>query len=110
MEFRFVFWDVLPCKIIVRLHGSTSQKTNLNLILCSYVVTIIGLFLLPPLFPYVRLVLLGKESARERGRGQRSLFEALGEILRSLSSRTSTRQVIFLFWSDRPPRKSKPIV
>jgi hypothetical protein len=54
MKFRFVFWDVLPCKIFVErrvrgtpccwsqhvplrrpstiiLHGSTSQKTNLNL-------------------------------------------------------------------------------
>jgi hypothetical protein len=48
MKFKFVFWDVLPCKIIVDrrfrwwqhvplkrlptiiLHGSTSQKTNLN--------------------------------------------------------------------------------
>jgi hypothetical protein len=65
-KFRFVFWDVLACKIIVRLHGRTSQKTNLNLILCSDVVTIIGLFLLPPLFPFVGLVLLGKESARDR--------------------------------------------
>jgi hypothetical protein len=41
MKFRFVFWDVLTCKIIVDrrfrgtccliLHGSTSQKTNLNM-------------------------------------------------------------------------------
>jgi hypothetical protein len=49
MKFRFAFWDVLPCKIIadrcfrgmgqhvplkrrstIILHGSTSQKTNLN--------------------------------------------------------------------------------
>jgi hypothetical protein len=30
--FIFVFWDVLPCKII---HGSTSQKTNLNFILAA---------------------------------------------------------------------------
>jgi hypothetical protein len=39
MKFRLVFWDVLPCKIIVIiiilfviiiLHGSTSQKTNFN--------------------------------------------------------------------------------
>jgi hypothetical protein len=51
MKFRFIFWDVLPCIIIVDrrfrgtcclhhqgdrpllfiiLHGSTSQKTNLN--------------------------------------------------------------------------------
>jgi hypothetical protein len=48
MKFRFVFWDVLPCKIMrsspwwwrqhvslkrqstIILHGSTSQKTNLN--------------------------------------------------------------------------------
>jgi hypothetical protein len=28
MMFRIVFWDVLPCKMI--LHGSTSQKTILN--------------------------------------------------------------------------------
>jgi hypothetical protein len=54
MKFRFVFWDVLPCKIIVDssplwwsqhvilkrrstiiLHGSTSQKTNLNFILAA---------------------------------------------------------------------------
>jgi hypothetical protein len=34
MKFRFFFWDVLPCKIIVDqiiLHGSTSQKTNLKI-------------------------------------------------------------------------------
>jgi hypothetical protein len=29
MMFRIVFWDVLPCKMII-LHGSTSQKTVLN--------------------------------------------------------------------------------
>jgi hypothetical protein len=44
-KFRFVFWDVLPCKMIVDrrfrgtcyLHhqGSTSQKTNLNFILAA---------------------------------------------------------------------------
>jgi hypothetical protein len=28
MKFRVVFWDVLPCKMIIQ--GSTSQKTNLN--------------------------------------------------------------------------------
>jgi hypothetical protein len=51
MKFRIVFWDVLPCKIIVDrrfrvtyclhhpkrrstiiLHGSTSQKTILNFV------------------------------------------------------------------------------
>jgi hypothetical protein len=55
MEFRIVFWDVLPCKIIVDrrfrgtcclhhqgfrsstiiLHGSISQKTTLNIILAA---------------------------------------------------------------------------
>jgi hypothetical protein len=45
MKFRFVFWDVLPGKIIVdrrfrgacclHHHGSTSQKTNLNFILAA---------------------------------------------------------------------------
>jgi hypothetical protein len=30
--FRIVFWDVQPCKI---LHGSTSQKTILNIILAA---------------------------------------------------------------------------
>jgi hypothetical protein len=36
LKFRFVFWDVLPCKIIVdrRRHGSTSQKTYLKDIWC----------------------------------------------------------------------------
>jgi hypothetical protein len=48
--FRIVFWDVLPCKIIVDrrfrgayylhhqgviLHGSTSQKIILNIILAA---------------------------------------------------------------------------
>jgi len=31
--FRAVFWVVLPCKII--LHGSTTQKTALNIILAA---------------------------------------------------------------------------
>jgi hypothetical protein len=34
--FRIVFWDLLPCKMIVDqiiLHGSTSQKTILKIIL-----------------------------------------------------------------------------
>jgi hypothetical protein len=52
LKFRIVFWDVLPCKIIVDrrfrgsvlppsslmtiiLHGSTSQKTILNFILAA---------------------------------------------------------------------------
>jgi hypothetical protein len=30
MMFRIVFWDVLPCKMAIILHGSTSQKTILN--------------------------------------------------------------------------------
>jgi hypothetical protein len=30
MMFRAVFWVVLPCKLIVILHGSTTQKTALN--------------------------------------------------------------------------------
>jgi hypothetical protein len=29
MKFRFVFWDVMPFKIII-IQGSTSQKTYLN--------------------------------------------------------------------------------
>jgi hypothetical protein len=42
--FRIVFWDVLQCKMIVDrrfrgatiiLHGSTSQKTILNIILAA---------------------------------------------------------------------------
>jgi hypothetical protein len=42
MKFSVVFWDILPCKIIVDrrfrgastiiLHGSISQKTSLNFI------------------------------------------------------------------------------
>jgi hypothetical protein len=68
MKFRFVFWDVLPCKIIVDrrfrersspwwwrqyvplkcrstiiLHGSTSQKTNLNFIVLWLIFTHIRL-------------------------------------------------------------------
>jgi hypothetical protein len=36
MMFRIVFWDVLPCKIIiVILHGSASQKKILNVLLCD---------------------------------------------------------------------------
>jgi hypothetical protein len=35
MLFRIVFWDVLPCKMIIILHGSTSQKTILNIILAA---------------------------------------------------------------------------
>jgi hypothetical protein len=34
MTFRIVFWDVLPYKIFI-LHGSTSQKTILNVILAA---------------------------------------------------------------------------
>jgi hypothetical protein len=30
MMFRAVFWVVLPCKLTINLHGSTTQKTALN--------------------------------------------------------------------------------
>jgi hypothetical protein len=39
MMFRIVFWDVLPCKMII-LHGSTSQKTILNILLGLFIVFI----------------------------------------------------------------------
>jgi len=63
MKFRIVFWDVLPCKIIVDrrfrwrqyvplkrrstiiLHGSTSQKTILNIqdiLACVYNDRVLG--------------------------------------------------------------------
>jgi hypothetical protein len=40
MMFRAVFWVVLPCKYIddpstIYLHGSTTQKTALNIILAA---------------------------------------------------------------------------
>jgi hypothetical protein len=35
MEFRVVFWDILPCKMIVDLHGFISHKTTLNIILAA---------------------------------------------------------------------------
>jgi hypothetical protein len=39
MMFRVVFWDILPCKMIVdrrfRGAGSISQKTTLNIILAA---------------------------------------------------------------------------
>jgi hypothetical protein len=33
MQFRVVFWVILPCKII--LHGSITQNTTLNIILAA---------------------------------------------------------------------------
>jgi hypothetical protein len=44
LMFRVVFWYILPCKIIIAplkrrsttiLHGSTTQKTALNIILAA---------------------------------------------------------------------------
>jgi hypothetical protein len=47
----------------------THPQISLGLILCSDVVIIVGLSLSPPLFPFVGLVLLGRESEREREGG-----------------------------------------